>query len=81
MGLFWGAPLPVVVADPELAPELPVGLALFITDLPGALAPTPDAPVWASANDELDAEADAKDTAISFMLCPSVDDRITATSL
>jgi hypothetical protein len=77
MGLFCGAPLPVVIAEPELAPEfieLPAGLAFFTADpdFPGTLAPAPDAPVCASANVELRARADAKATVISFMVCPSL---------
>jgi hypothetical protein len=84
MGLFCGAPLPVVIAEPELAPEfieLPAGLAFFTADpdFPGTLAPAPDAPVCASANVELRARAraDAKATVISFMVCPFIEDRTT----
>ena len=86
MGLFCGAPLPVVIAEPELAPEfieLPVDLVSFMAgpDLTGVSVPAPGALVCASANVELKARADAKATVINFMVSPFVDEITTEAPL
>jgi hypothetical protein len=77
IGLFCGAPLPVVTAEPELAPEfieLPVDRVSFIAGpgFAGVSVLAPGALVCASASVELRARADAKATVISFMVFPSV---------
>jgi hypothetical protein len=81
LGLSWGTWLPVVIAEPVLAPEflaLPVVLLSFISELlwevvpafSGTAARAFEPPACANANVGPKAKMEAKAIVVSFMFSP-----------